>query len=163
MFTINIFLHFVPFSYFFFPLKNKVYNSTESEVDPFLTHFQFMEFEISSARIRLLQEGLRREAGLSSYEPADSSPQLPSIRDLVAALDPDLSPSLRCERCRGGLLRGLQSTICIYCGHDRRKEGLSHSISFNSTVGCRKLLDFLGLDGSVSKFLVFGLNPFLFW
>lgn len=122
-----------------------------------------MEFEISSARIRLLQEGLRREAGLSSYEPADSSPQLPSIRDLVAALDPDLSPSLRCERCRGGLLRGLQSTICIYCGHDRRKEGLSHSISFNSTVGCRKLLDFLGLDGSVSKFLVFGLNPFLFW
>ncbi|KAG6529823.1 uncharacterized protein LOC122042761 [Zingiber officinale] len=107
-----------------------------------------MVFEIPSARIQQLQEGLRREAGLSSNEPADSAPQLPSIRDAVAALDPELSPSLRCERCRGGLLRGLQSTICIYCGHDRRKEGSSHSISFNSTVGCRKLLDFLGLDGS---------------
>ncbi|XP_074564236.1 uncharacterized protein LOC141820785 [Curcuma longa] len=108
-----------------------------------------MAFEIPSSRIRQLQAGLRREAGLLSYEPAaPSPPQLPTIRDAVAALDPGLSSSLRCDRCGGGLLRGLQSTICIYCGQDRRKEGISHSISFNSTVGCRKLLDFLGLDGS---------------
>ncbi|WOL13861.1 hypothetical protein Cni_G22641 [Canna indica] len=113
-----------------------------------------MAFEIPSARIRQLQADLRREAGVPAYDPADPSiPQLPSIADAVAALDPDLPPSLRCDRCSGALPRGLQSTICIYCGADRGKGGLSHSISFNSTIACRKLLDFLGLDGSEAVLL----------
>ncbi|XP_009399591.2 uncharacterized protein LOC103983954 isoform X1 [Musa acuminata AAA Group] len=113
-----------------------------------------MAFEIPSALIREIQAGLRREAGVPFYDPDDPSlPSLPSVEDAVAALDPDLPPSLRCDRCRGGLLRGLRSTICIYCGADRGKEGNSHSISFNSTVACRKLLDYLGLDGSEAVLL----------
>ncbi|RRT84425.1 hypothetical protein BHE74_00040667 [Ensete ventricosum] len=124
-----------------------------------------MAFEIPSSLIREIQAGLRREAGFPSYDPDDPSlPSLPSVEDAVAALDPDLPPSLRCGRCRGGLLRGLRSTICIYCGADRGKEGYSHSISFNSTVACRKLLDYLGLDGSVSgiSFDIRIINSFFF-
>ncbi|XP_017701491.2 uncharacterized protein LOC108511760 [Phoenix dactylifera] len=108
-----------------------------------------MAYEIPFDRIHRLQSGLRAAAGIPSYDPSDPAlPPLPSIEDAVEALDPSRPPYLRCKRCRGGLLRGLQSTLCIYCGADRRREGLSYEISFNSTVGCRKLLESLGLDGS---------------
>ncbi|XP_008805424.2 dentin sialophosphoprotein-like isoform X1 [Phoenix dactylifera] len=108
-----------------------------------------MAYEIPFDLIHRLQSGLRTAAGVPSYNPTDPAlPPLASIDDAVAELDTTLPPYLRCKRCRGGLLRGLQSTLCIYCGADRGKEGFSYEISFNSTVGCRKLLESLGLDGS---------------
>nr|XP_010929237.1 uncharacterized protein LOC105050783 [Elaeis guineensis] len=108
-----------------------------------------MAYEILLDLIHQLQSGLRVAAGMPSYDPSDPAlPPLPSIEDAVEALDPSVPPYFRCKRCRGGLLRGLKSTLCIYCGADRRREGFSYEISFNSTVGCRKLLGSLGLDGS---------------
>lgn len=96
---------------------------------------------------------LRQAAGLASYDPSDPSlPSIPSVSDAVAALDPTLPDHLRCRRCRGGLLRGINSTLCIFCGAEQRGDGISRKISFNSTAGCRKLLQSLDLDGSVSAF-----------
>ncbi|KAG1326522.1 dentin sialophosphoprotein-like [Cocos nucifera] len=114
-----------------------------------------MAYEIPFDLIHRLQSGLRTAAGVPSYDPADPAlPSLSSIEDAAAELDPTLPPNLRCTRCRGGLLRGPQSTLCIYCGADRRREGFSYEISFNSTLGCRKLLESLGLDGSEPVTLV---------
>ena len=122
-----------------------------------------MVYEIPFDLIHGLQSGLRAAAGVPSYDPANPAlPPLPSIEDAAAELDSTLPPNHRCKQCRGGLLRGPQSTLCIYCGADRRREGFSYEISFNSTVGCRKLLESLGLDGSVSGFLRFDAG-FLFF
>ncbi|XP_072979870.1 uncharacterized protein [Typha angustifolia] len=108
-----------------------------------------MAFEIPTALIHQLQISLREEAGIGFYDPDDSSlPPPPSVEDAVAALDPDLPSSLRCARCQGGLLRGLSSPLCIYCGERRSGEGVSDTISFRCTTACRLLLDSLGLDGS---------------
>ncbi|KAJ0965666.1 hypothetical protein J5N97_026804 [Dioscorea zingiberensis] len=105
-----------------------------------------MAFEIPTALIRDLQIRLRDKAGIRSYD--SSTPPLPSIADAVAGFDRSLPPHLRCTRCRAGLLRGLQSTICVFCGAEQRRDGAPLSISFNSTLARRNLLDSLGLDGS---------------
>lgn len=74
---------------------------------------------------------------------------MPSLSATVAAFDP--SPSyLRCKRCQGRLLRGLQSFICIYCGQKlhQNPDVAPDPISFNSTVGYQWFLQALRLDGS---------------
>ncbi|KAK1316130.1 hypothetical protein QJS10_CPA05g02322 [Acorus calamus] len=110
-----------------------------------------MAVDHPSSVIKDLQVQLRREAGVASYDPNDPSllsSGLPSLEDLIAGLDP--SPDyLRCRRCRGRLLRGVRSTICVFCGADRSGEAsASAEISFNTTAAYRHLIESLGLDGS---------------
>ncbi|KAL0916696.1 hypothetical protein M5K25_014225 [Dendrobium thyrsiflorum] len=92
---------------------------------------------------------LRQAAGVPSYDPDDPAVRsFPYVADAVAALDPTLPDYLRCKRCHGGLLRGFNSTLCIFCGAEQRGEDFARTISFNSTAGYRKFLQSLDLDDS---------------
>ncbi|XP_068648911.1 uncharacterized protein [Aristolochia californica] len=109
-----------------------------------------MAVDIPTSVIRKLQLDLRAAVGLSSYDPDDPglSTKLPTLREAIAEFDP--SPScIRCDQCRGKLLRDIKSMFCVYCGaQQRRKEAPCPSISFNTTSGYRRLLESLQLDGS---------------
>lgn len=107
-----------------------------------------MAFEVPTDLIRDVQILLRKNAGLATYDPEDSSlPSLPSLEDSIAGFEPS-PPNLRCKTCKGRLLRGLQSVICVYCGEEQSKEVPPEPINFKSTVGYRWLLESLRLDGS---------------
>uniref|UniRef100_A0A2P2QLI8 Dentin sialophosphoprotein n=1 Tax=Rhizophora mucronata TaxID=61149 RepID=A0A2P2QLI8_RHIMU len=107
-----------------------------------------MAVEIPHDLIKSLQISLREQAGLSSYDPNDTTlPELPSAEDGIAELDP--SPVyLRCKHCKGRLLRGINSTICVFCGRQTNKDVPPDPIKFTSTFGYRWLLQSLDLDGS---------------
>lgn len=109
-----------------------------------------MAFELPNDLIQQAKISTRTEAGLPDYLPDDPSlPSIPSLAATVAAFDP--SPSyLRCKRCQGRLLRGIQSLICIYCGHKlhQNPDVAPEPISFKSTVGYQWFLQALRLDGS---------------
>lgn len=110
-----------------------------------------MAFELPSDLIQQAKILTRTEAGLPDYLPDDPSlPAMPSLSATVAAFDPS-PPYLRCKRCQGRLLRGLQSLICIYCGHKlhQNPDVAPDPISFKSTVGYQWFLQALRLDGSV--------------
>lgn len=109
-----------------------------------------MAFELPSDLIQQAKILTRTEAGLPDYLPDDPSlPAMPSLSATVAAFDPS-PPYLRCKRCQGRLLRGLQSLICIYCGHKlhQNPDVAPDPISFKSTVGYQWFLQALRLDGS---------------
>ncbi|XP_058220318.1 uncharacterized protein LOC131330668 [Rhododendron vialii] len=107
-----------------------------------------MDFQVPTDLIRQLQHSLRKQAGLSSYDPADPTlPALPSLRGSVSGFDPS-PPYLRCKHCQGRLLRGLQSVICVYCGKRQPKDVAPDPIKFKSTFGSQWLLQSLDLDGS---------------
>ncbi|XP_057953676.1 uncharacterized protein LOC131147986 [Malania oleifera] len=107
-----------------------------------------MEFDIPMDLIREAQSLLRKEAGLSSYDPDDPTlPSLPSLAESISQFDPS-PPHLRCKQCKGTLLGGLQSKFCLYCGAEQRKEVPPDPIAFKSTFGYRWLLETLDLDGS---------------
>ncbi|XAR55357.1 hypothetical protein NMG60_11035408 [Bertholletia excelsa] len=107
-----------------------------------------MDLGIPTDLIRQVQLSLRKEAGLSAYDPTDPALLgLRSLRELVAGFDP-LPPSLRCEHCQGRLLRGLQSMICAYCGRLQSKDVPSEPVTFQSTFGYQWLLQSLDLNGS---------------
>ncbi|CAN4109956.1 unnamed protein product [Withania somnifera] len=109
-----------------------------------------MALELPSDLIQQAKISTRIEAGLPDYLPDDPSlPSIPSLSATVAAFDP--SPSyLRCKHCQGRLLRGIQSLICIYCGHKlhQNPDVAPEPISFKSTVGYLWFLQALRLDGS---------------
>ncbi|KAK6141201.1 hypothetical protein DH2020_025061 [Rehmannia glutinosa] len=66
--------------------------------------------------IRQVQICTRAAAGLSDYNPSEHDlPALPSLSAAIAASDPS-PPHLRCKNCKGMLLRGSESIICVYCG-----------------------------------------------
>ncbi|KAI8551973.1 hypothetical protein RHMOL_Rhmol06G0229100 [Rhododendron molle] len=107
-----------------------------------------MDFQVPTDLIRQLQHSLRKQAGLSSYDPSDPTlPALPSLRGSVSGFDPS-PPYLRCKHCQGRLLRGLQSVICVYCGKRQPKDVAPDPIKFKSTFGYQWLLQSLDLDGS---------------
>ncbi|KAM6548984.1 hypothetical protein CsatB_020660 [Cannabis sativa] len=105
--------------------------------------------EIPIDLIKQVQISLRSHASLSSYDPNDNSfPNLPSLEEALASLDPS-PPYLRCRHCNGRLLRGLQSLICVLCGGEATKEDLPpEPINFRNTLGYQWLLQSLSLDGS---------------
>lgn len=107
-----------------------------------------MAYEIPHDLIKQLQISLRNGAKISSYDPHDPAlPNLPSLHQTIADLDP--SPVyLRCKHCKGRLLRGLKSFICVFCGREQNTEVLPDPINFKNTIACRLLLESLGLDGS---------------
>ncbi|KAK4286281.1 hypothetical protein QN277_002860 [Acacia crassicarpa] len=110
-----------------------------------------MAFEIPVDQIKELQLLLRKEVSLSLYEPEKEDPftlpRLPSVSETIAGLDPS-PPYLRCKHCKGKLLRGVQSSICVFCGTNPHKDLPPDPIKFKDTVGYRFLLDALQLDGS---------------
>ncbi|KAJ4950943.1 hypothetical protein NE237_027775 [Protea cynaroides] len=117
-----------------------------------------MASEIPISLIREVQIAIRKEAGLASYDPDDPSlPDLPSIKELISEFDPS-PPYLRCKQCKGRLLRGLQSIVCVYCGASQRKELPPDPLPFKTTFGYRWLLESLNLDGSETIDLSAGVN-----
>ncbi|KAF2284911.1 hypothetical protein GH714_032388 [Hevea brasiliensis] len=107
-----------------------------------------MAFEMPYDQIRELQISLRKEAGLASYKPEDPQlPDLPSFQRVISELDPS-PPYLRCKQCKGRLLRGINSVICVFCGRQQNKDVAPDPIKFTSTFGCRWFLQSLDLDGS---------------
>ncbi|KAJ0052400.1 hypothetical protein Pint_01993 [Pistacia integerrima] len=108
-----------------------------------------MSVEIPYDLIKQVQIAVLKEANLSSYDPDDASfPNLPSFKSSISELDP--SPEyLRCKHCKGRLLRGVMSLICMFCGKQQaQQETAPEPIDFKSTFGCRWLLQSLALDGS---------------
>ncbi|XP_071726046.1 uncharacterized protein [Rutidosis leptorrhynchoides] len=107
-----------------------------------------MDFDTLPDLIDKSQIQFRRLAGLSSFNPNDTTlPPLPTVSSSISALDP--SPSnLRCKFCKGKLLRDLQSLICIYCGEFQKNDVHPDPIAFNSTIGYSWLLQSLNFNGS---------------
>ncbi|KAL2482158.1 dentin sialophosphoprotein-related [Forsythia ovata] len=104
--------------------------------------------EVPHDLIRRIQISTRNVAGLSGYDPGDlTRPALPSLSATIASLEPS-PPYLRCSHCKGRLLRGLQSFICVYCGNPHQNDVAPDPICFNSTIGYQWLLQSLQLDGS---------------
>ncbi|XP_044467064.1 uncharacterized protein LOC123196965 isoform X2 [Mangifera indica] len=108
-----------------------------------------MSVEIPYDLIKQVQFAVLKEAKLSSYDPDDVSiPKLPSFESSISELDPS-PPCLRCRHCKGRLLRGVMSLICVFCGKEQvQEETAPEPLNFKSTFGCSWLLQSLGLDGS---------------
>ncbi|KAL1209580.1 hypothetical protein V5N11_005204 [Cardamine amara subsp. amara] len=109
-----------------------------------------MPMEISVDLINQLQVSLRKEANLSSFNPvADISfPSLPTSAEAIAELDAS-APYLRCRNCKGKLLRGIDSLICVFCGNQQRTtDNPPDPIKFTSTSAYKLFLSSLNLDGS---------------
>ncbi|XP_061365225.1 uncharacterized protein LOC133308600 [Gastrolobium bilobum] len=110
-----------------------------------------MAFQMPLDQMKQLQILLRKEANLSWYQPEKEDnlalPKLPSVTETIAKLDPS-PPYLRCKNCNGRLLRGLQSSICVFCGTNPHKDLPPEPINFKNTIGYRWLLESLHLDGS---------------
>ncbi|GER31581.1 dentin sialophospho protein [Striga asiatica] len=99
--------------------------------------------------IRQVQICTRSAAGLSDYNPSDPTlPVLPPLSAAIAASASSPPQLLRCKNCKGGLLRGSDSIICVYCGLPPKFDVVPDPITFTSTVASRWLLRSLRLDGS---------------
>lgn len=119
-----------------------------------------MAMDVPFEQINQVQISLRKSANLSSYDPDDPSfHNLPSAEEAIAELDPS-PPYLRCKHCKGRLLRGVQSLICVFCGREVCKDIPPDPINFRNTIGYRWLLDSLKLDGSVCPSLYLYVFPF---
>ncbi|CAL1407111.1 unnamed protein product [Linum trigynum] len=101
--------------------------------------------------IRSLQISLRQDSNFSFYNPedyTDSAADLPSAGDSISELDPS-PPELRCKHCKGRLLRGENSIICVFCGREQvNNDAAPQPIKFMATSASKWLLQSLGLDGS---------------
>uniref|UniRef100_A0A1J3FRG7 DUF7815 domain-containing protein n=1 Tax=Noccaea caerulescens TaxID=107243 RepID=A0A1J3FRG7_NOCCA len=110
-----------------------------------------MATEISLDLINQLKVSLRKEAKLSSLDPVgDSStiPGLPTAAEAISELDAS-APYLRCRNCKGKLLRGIESLICVFCGKQQRtSDNPPDPIKLTSTCGYKWFLSSLNLDGS---------------
>ncbi|KAL0797372.1 hypothetical protein Bca101_052546 [Brassica carinata] len=106
-----------------------------------------MATEISLDLIDQLKLSLRKNAKLSSF---DSSPPslLPTAPEAIAELDAS-PPYLRCGNCKGKLLRGIESLICVFCGEQQRtSDNAPDPIKLTSTSAYKWFLSSLNLDGS---------------
>lgn len=111
-----------------------------------------MAFQLPTDLINQVQIAARNAAGLNGYNPDDPSlPCLPSFDASIFGLDPSAPDHLRCKNCKGKLLRGVDSVICIYCGKQQIDNELPPDpICFTNTFGYQWLLHSLDLDQSVS-------------
>ncbi|XP_074275045.1 uncharacterized protein LOC141599058 [Silene latifolia] len=114
------------------------------------------KYEVSPDLINKLQIALRKESGISSFNPSDQLPpsSSPSIlQDAIVAVGSNAQDAPRCDGCNGELLLGLDSTICVFCGRfpSNFHGGASPKpISFASAFGYQWFLRSLSLDGSES-------------
>ncbi|XP_013586837.1 PREDICTED: uncharacterized protein LOC106295470 [Brassica oleracea var. oleracea] len=104
-----------------------------------------MATEISLDLINNLKVSLRKEA---KFDYSDSyTLALPTVPEAIAELDAS-PPYLRCRNCKGKLLRGIESLICVFCGEQQRtSENPPDPIKFTSTCGYKWFLTSLDLDG----------------
>ncbi|KAJ4866645.1 dentin sialophosphoprotein-related [Raphanus sativus] len=111
-----------------------------------------MATEISLDLINRLKVSLRNEAKLSSlgdYTDSSTLITLPTAPEAIAELDASAPHLLRCRNCKGKLLRGIESLICVFCGKQQRtSENPPDPIKFTSTCGYKWFLSSLDLDGS---------------
>lgn len=113
-----------------------------------------MDLDTPTDLINKSQIGFRQLAGLSSFNPNDTSlPSLPTVSASISAVDSPSPSYLRCKFCNGKLLRDLQSLICIYCGEFQKNDVHPHPIAFKSTIAYSWLLQSLNFNGSVRVFL----------
>ncbi|KAJ0236126.1 hypothetical protein HA466_0261210 [Hirschfeldia incana] len=106
-----------------------------------------MATEISLDLINQLKLSLRKNANLSSFD--SSSPSLPTAPEAISELDSSSPPYLRCRSCKGKLLRGIESLICVFCGEQQRtSDNAPDPIKFTSTSAYKWFLTSLNLDGS---------------
>ncbi|KAG2324153.1 hypothetical protein Bca4012_038553 [Brassica carinata] len=106
-----------------------------------------MATEISLDLINRLKVSLRNEAKLGDYTDY-TTPTLPTAPEAIAELDAS-APYLRCRNCKGKLLRGIESLICVFCGKQQRtSDNPPDPIKFTSTCGYKWFLSSLDLDGS---------------
>ncbi|CAH8282985.1 unnamed protein product [Eruca vesicaria subsp. sativa] len=108
-----------------------------------------MATEISSDLINQLKLSLRKNTKLSSSLDS-SSASLPTAPEAIAELDAASPPYLRCGNCKGKLLRGIESLICVFCGNQQRTSDNARPdpIKFTSTSAYKWFLTSLQLDGS---------------
>ena len=108
-----------------------------------------MATEISLDLINNLKVSLRKEA---KFDYSDSyTLALPTVPEAIAELDAS-PPYLRCRNCKGKLLRGIESLICVFCGEQQRtSENPPDPIKFTSTCGYKWFLTSLDLDGLVKE------------
>ncbi|XP_019095248.1 PREDICTED: uncharacterized protein LOC104754653 [Camelina sativa] len=112
-----------------------------------------MPMEISVDLINQLKVSLRKGAKLSTFDPVgdNSDPSLstlPTSAEAIAELDAS-APYLRCRNCKGKLLRGIESLICVFCGNQQRtSDNPPDPIKFTSTSAYKWFLSSLHLDGS---------------
>lgn len=108
-----------------------------------------MPFEVPSDLIKQSQIGFREDAGLSYYNKTQKSH--PTVEN--SAFDVESSSHcINCKNCKGKLLRGSHSMICIYCGECQAYDLPPRPIVLNSTTSYRLLLQSLNLIDSVSFF-----------
>ncbi|KAJ9551883.1 hypothetical protein OSB04_015928 [Centaurea solstitialis] len=110
-----------------------------------------MSGELPSDLIIQSQIHFREDAGLSSLFQTLAS--LPTLQDSISGLHP--SSSIRCTRCKGKLLMGSKSLICIHCGQCQTNHLPPHPIFFKSTAAYRWLLNSLEFTGMVRVFFFF--------
>ncbi|KAJ4878860.1 dentin sialophosphoprotein-related [Raphanus sativus] len=104
-----------------------------------------MATEISLDLINQLKLSLRRNANLDSSSPI----LLPTAPEAISELDASSPPYLRCRSCKGKLLRGIESLICVFCGEQQRtSDNAPDPIKFTSTSAYKWFLSSLNLDGS---------------
>lgn len=119
-----------------------------------------MAVEIPTDAIKQLQISLRKEAKMSSYDPDDTPlANLPSPEETISEVDPS-PPYLRCKHCKGRLLRGVASLICVFCGRETCEDLPPDPINFRNTFGYQWLLKSLALNGSV-RFLILYISVWL--
>ncbi|KAF8045079.1 hypothetical protein N665_5633s0002 [Sinapis alba] len=105
-----------------------------------------MATEISLDLINQLKLSLRRNAKLSSFD--SSTLSLPTAPEAISELDAS-PPYLRCRNCKGKLLQGVESLICVFCGKQQRtSDDAPDPIKFTSTSAYKWFLSSLHLDGT---------------
>lgn len=120
-------------------------------------------YQVSENLIDQVQILLRREALLESFNPNDPSiPPPPTLKEAIAGIGTS-DNHFRCKHCKGGLFRGSESIICVYCGYGQLQESPPEPIAFKSTLGFGWLLHSLRLDGSVSLLVLLLVGILLLW
>lgn len=108
--------------------------------------------EISADLVHRVLILLKKEANFESFNSDDHSfDSLASsfLEEAIAGSSPSVDV-LRCKNCRGELLRGSESIICVYCGNAQLQDFVPEPISFKSTSAFQWFLKSLDLDGNES-------------
>ncbi|XP_057530575.1 uncharacterized protein LOC130808995 [Amaranthus tricolor] len=112
-------------------------------------------YEVSTNLIDQVQILLKKEAGLETFNSNDHSLDCLSssfLNDAILGSNASVDV-IRCNDCKGKLLRRSESIICVYCGMFQHRDFATNPMSFKSTIAFQWLLQSLGLDGfeSVEK------------
>ncbi|KAI4341013.1 hypothetical protein MLD38_025790 [Melastoma candidum] len=95
-----------------------------------------------------LRRDLRAQSGIPSFDQTDPAiPTLQPCESCISQVDPS-PPYSRCRHCKGRLLRGVNSTFCVFCGEEGFGEVTPDPLNFRDSKGYAWLIEALALDGS---------------